>query len=310
MGATAAGVTFLPGARELLGSVAPEGGVETADAATLPDIAVASGRSLNGSHVARITRVALDSLGGIGRFVHNGDWVVVKPNIYGPRTPVQACTTNPTVVATVVREALDAGARKVSVMDHPCGGDARESYRQTGIEAAVEKAGGTVVLMSESRFKEYSIPKGASITSWRVYRDIMECDTLIDVPIAKHHGSTRVTMACKGLIGCCQDMGGLHDTNRGLSVNIPDLVRLIRPDLTVVDGTRVRVANGPGGTDLESVRRRYTVLASADPVAADAWAAQHLLGIPPDEVPHLKNAAVLELGRIDLDALRVGRVRL
>lgn len=304
------GVTFLPGAHELLGEVASDGGVEPAHAATLPDIAVASGRSLNGSHVARVTRVALDGLGGMRRFVRSGDWVVVKPNIYGPRTPVQACTTNPTVVATVVREALAAGARKVSVMDHPCGGDALESYRQTGIESAVKKAGGDVVLMSDSRFKEYAVPNGASLTSWPVYRDVMECDTLIDVPIAKHHGSTRVTMACKGLIGCCENMGGLHDTNRGLSVNIPDLVRLIRPDLTVVDGTRVRIANGPGGTDLESVRRRYTVLTSADPVAADAWAAEHLLSIPPSEVPHLKNAAVLKLGRIDLDALDVKQVRI
>jgi uncharacterized protein (DUF362 family) len=309
IGGATIGVTFLPGAQELLGEVAPDLDVDDADGATLPYISVARGRSLNGSHVAKITRTAIANLGGMGRFVHKGDWVVVKPNIYGPRTPAQACTTNPTVVATVVREALKAGARKVTVMDNPCGGGALESYKKSGISSAVKKAGGKIVVMSGSRFKTYRIPKGSSIKTWPVYRDIMECDVLIDVPIAKNHGGAVVTGACKGLMGCCANMGGLHNKNRGLSVNIPDLVRLMRPDLTVVDGTRARVRNGPGGTDLGSVRKRYTVLASRDPVAADAYTAKYLLGISPGAVPHLKNAAKLKLGRTDLARLRIKKVR-
>lgn len=309
MGAATVGVTFLPGAEELLGEVSPDLGVDDAHAAALPYISVAKGRSLNGSHVARITRTAINNLGGMSRFVHKGDWVVVKPNIYGPRTPVQACTTNPTVVATIVREALKAGARKVTVLDNPCGGGALVSYKRSGIYGAVRKAGGRIAVMSGARFKTYRIPNGKSIKSWRVYRDIMECDVLIDMPIAKNHGGAVMTGACKGLMGCCRDMGALHSRNRGLSVNITDLLRLMRPDLTVVDGTRARVANGPGGTDPGSVRKRYTVIASRDPVAADAYTAKYLLGIAPAKVPHLKNAATLKLGRIDLGRLRIKKVK-
>lgn len=309
IGGATIGVTFLPGAQDLLEEVAPDLGVEDAQAATLPYISVAKGRSLNGSHVAKITRTAIDNLGGMGRFVHKGDWVVVKPNIYGPRTPAQACTTNPTVVATVAREALKAGAGKVTVMDNPCGGDALASYKKSGIYSAVKKAGGKIVVMSGSRFKTYRISGGRSIKSWRVYQDIMKCDVLIDVPIAKNHDGAVMTGACKGLMGCCDNMGGLHSKNRGLSVNIPDLVRLMRPDLTVVDGTRARVRYGPGGTDPGSVRKRYTVIASADPVAADAYTAKYLLGISPAAVPHLKNAATLKLGRIDLARLRIKKAK-
>lgn len=309
IGGAAIGITFLPGAQDVLDEVAPDLAIDEAQAATLPYISVAKGRSLNGSHVAKLTRTAINNLGGMGRFVHKGDWVVVKPNIYGPRTPAQACTTNPTVVATVVREALNAGARKVTVMDNPCGGGALASYKKSGIHSAVRKAGGKIVVMSGSRFKTYRVSGGKSIKSWPVYQDIMKCDVLIDVPIAKNHGGAVMTGACKGLMGCCSNMGGLHDKNRGLSVNITDLVRLIRPDLTVVDGTRARVRNGPGGTDLGSVRKRYTVIASADPVAADAYTAKYLLGISPAAVPHLKNAAKLKLGRIDLSRLKVKKVK-
>jgi len=310
IGGATVGVTFLPGAQELLGAVAPDLDVHDADAATLPYISVARGHSLNGSHVAKLTRTAIDNLGGMGRFVHKGDWVVVKPNIYGPRTPAQACTTNPTVVATVVREALKAGAGKVTVMDNPCGGGALESYKKSGISSAVKKAGGKIVVMSGSRFKSYRISGGRSIKTWPVYRDIMECDVLIDVPIAKNHDGAVMTGACKGLMGCCDNMGGLHSggVRKQLSINITDLVRLMRPDLTIVDGTRARVRYGPGGTDPASVRKRYTVLASRDPVAADAYTAKYLLGISPAAVPHLKNAATLKLGRIDLARLSIKKV--
>lgn len=309
VGAASAGAVLFPGAEGLLGAVAPDLGVDDAEAATYPYLSVAKGRSLNADHIAKITRAAIRNLGGMSRFVHKGDVVVVKPNIYGPRTPAQACTTNPTVVATVVREALKAGARVVKVMDHPCGGGALASYDKSGIRAAVEKAGGKMVVMNASRYRVYSIPKGRSIKSWRVYRDIMTCDVLIDVPIAKNHGSTAVvTGACKNLMGCCDNMGGLHSKNRGLSVNITDLVRLIRPDLTVVDGIRARVSGGPGGTSPSGVRKRYTVIASKDPVAADAYTAKYLLGVAPAKVPHLKNAHTLKLGRIDLAHLKIKKV--
>jgi uncharacterized protein (DUF362 family) len=302
MGGAALGVAFLPGAEELLGGVTGEDGVAYASRRAL-DISVAKGRSLNASHVAKITRTAIANLGGMGQFVHSGDDVIVKPNIGWPHAPKYATTTNPTVVATVVKEALRAGARRVRVMDNPCGGGS--SYSASGIKTAVQRAGGRMQVMSGSRFKSYRIPKGRSIKSWRIYRDMMECDVLIDVPIVKDH-STRITIGCKNLMGCCDNMGGLHDE---LDQRIADITSVILPDLSIVDGTRVRLHNGPSGTDLGSVRNRYTVIASADVVAADAYASKYLMGIAPAGVPHLKNAATMGIGRIDLGAMSIKKVQ-
>ncbi len=299
MGAAALGVTFLPGAEEILDGITGEGSVAEAAARRAVDVSVAKGRSLNSSHVAKITRTALANLGGIGQFVHSGDDVIVKPNIGWAHPAKYATTTNPTVVATVVKECLRAGAKRVRVMDNPCGGGA--SYSASGIKAAVQRAGGHMQVMSSSRFKTYSIPKGRSIKSWPFYRDIMECDVLIDVPIVKNH-STRVTIGCKNLMGCCNNMGGLHDE---LDQRIADITSAIRPDLTVVDGIRVRRSGGPSGTDLGGIRNKYTVIASADVVAADAYASKYLMGISPGGVAHLKNAASMGIGRIDLGNLSI-----
>ncbi len=90
-----------------------------------------------GSPPARITRAAVDALGGMGAFVRKGDVVVVKPNIGWDRNPAQAADTNPEVVTEVIRMCLDAGAKKVKVFDRTCN-DARRCYENSGIGPAVE----------------------------------------------------------------------------------------------------------------------------------------------------------------------------
>ncbi|MCI0475813.1 MAG: DUF362 domain-containing protein, partial [Anaerolineales bacterium] len=100
-----------------------------------PYIAVA-----RGANPGAITRAALDALGGIKRFVKPGNDVILKPNIcnaaYGPE---YATTTNPEVLAELVKLCLEAGARRVRVMDQPFHGTAVEAYKKSGIREAVEK---------------------------------------------------------------------------------------------------------------------------------------------------------------------------
>ncbi|MBU0574992.1 MAG: DUF362 domain-containing protein, partial [Proteobacteria bacterium] len=102
------------------------------EAAGRPDLCVACGSS----PVASV-RAALDGIGGIGRFVSRGDIVVVKPNIGWDRTPEQGSNTHPEVVKAIVRQCLDAGAKRVLVFDRSCN-DERRAYAKSGILAAVE----------------------------------------------------------------------------------------------------------------------------------------------------------------------------
>ena len=67
-----------------------------------------------------LVRQALENLGGIRRFVSRQDVVVIKPNIAWDRTPEQAANTNPDLVAEVVRQCWQAGAKRVIVTDVSC----------------------------------------------------------------------------------------------------------------------------------------------------------------------------------------------
>lgn len=256
-----------------------------------------------GGDPAEITRRAIAALGGIERFVKPGANVIVKPNICNAyHGPEYASTTNPNVVAAIVALCLGAGAQRVRVMDFPFAGSPQASYETSGIAAAVVAAGGQMEIMNRLKFRETAIPQGKKLRSSNIYGDILDADVVINIPIAKNHGAAGLTLGMKNLMGVIQDRNTLHAW--GLHQCIADLNTAIRPQLTVVDAYRMLMANGPTGGNLDDVKQANTVIASADGVAADAYAAT-LFGIQPAEIGYIKLGAELGLGTMDLSAIKI-----
>ena len=298
------GIVFLRGSEDALAAIT---GVDddldeaalngdAARAAALPYMTVVHGTPIDVS-----VKTAIAKLGGMRRFVGNGDDVVIKPNVCAPRAPKYAATTNPTVVATLVRLARGAGARRVRVMDNPISSSPSSCYSASGIASAVKAAGGSMQVMSGSRYKTYDIP-GGKLNRHPLYRDMIECDVLINVPIAKQHGSTGLTLAGKNLMGCTSNRGRMHTL--GLSRTIAELNAKLKPELTVLDAIRILVRNGPTGGSLNDVRRKDIVIASKDWVAVDAYATR-LFGKSPGYVPYIAAAAKMRLGKANLSGLAI-----
>lgn len=259
----------------------------------------------HGADPAAITRAAVEALGGMQRFVKKGHDVIVKPNIcvdYHP--PEYAATTNPQVVATLVELCLDAGAKRVRVMDNPFGGTAESAYDISGIAGAVKAAGGEMEVMSPVKFADFDIPDGQDITAWKAYRDAVECDVLINVPIAKHHSLCRLSLGGKNLLGLIVSPNRIHIN---LGQRVADLSTLFRPTLTVVDAFRILTAHGPTGGSLDDVKPTQTIIASHDLVAADAYAAT-LFGLTGADVPYTSKMAERGLGTLDLSAVKIEEI--
>jgi uncharacterized protein (DUF362 family) len=292
IGAATAGAVVLRGAGLDL---------DEADAA-LPHLVVAKGGNTD---TALMTSRAVAALGGMGRFVKPGYHVVIKPNIARAMPPQYATTTNPTVVATLVRLCRSAGAASVTVMDNPTSSTPATCYRVSGIKSAVEKAGGKMVVMSSFKYPKTSIPLGRKLKSWPLYSDILNADCLINVPIAKQHGSTRLTLGLKNNMGCTNNRGGMHSA--GLHQPIADIASRLRPDLTIVDAVRILVAHGPGGGSLADVRRKNIVIASTDPVAADSYACT-LFGRHGSDIGYIRAAANMGLGRMALNSFTIKKI--
>jgi uncharacterized protein (DUF362 family) len=283
-----------------------------ASAATaLPALAIAHAKTSPTDSAAiaeearRLTRGAIDALGGMRRFVSRGDVVLVKPNIGWDRPPEHAADTNPDVVAAVVALCLEAGAKRVMVTDNSCH-PAQRAFSRSGIQAAAEKAGAQAYYVDQRKFRKMAL-KGKVLSDWEVYADAVEVDKLINVPIIKHHGLSGVTLGMKNLMGVIGgSRGRLH---QDLTNTLTDLLAFFKPTLLVLDGVRVLTANGPTGGSLADVVRKDTIIASADPVAGDAAAAT-LFGIKPQQVGCLVEAAARGLGKIDYESLTPRRLEL
>jgi uncharacterized protein (DUF362 family) len=258
-----------------------------------------------GENPATLVQRSVNALGGIGRFVKPGNDVIIKPNVCVPnRAPQYAATTNPEVIAALVMLCLGAGASRVRVMDNPFGGPAKDAYADSGIAAAVQAAGGEMEVMATMKFQDTPIPNGQSITSCRVYKDILETDVLIDVPIAKDHGEAVLTLGMKNMLGVVSNPGSYHTD---MAERVTDLTSLVMPDLTVVDAIRILTKGGPTGGKLDYVKQMNTVIASHDIVAADSYAAT-LFGKTARDVPIVYAGARRGLGTMDLSSIKVEEI--
>jgi len=159
-----------------------------------------------------------------------------------------------------------------------------------------------VEFVDERRFVEMQVEGAKALKKWYFYKDILEADRFINIPIAKHHSESRLTMAMKNMMGA---IGGWRGRiHVGLHQNISDMNLLLRPDLHVLDATRILLKNGPSGGKIEDVEVRNLVLAGADPVALDAYGTT-LFGLKPGDLGYITKAFEAGRGEMDLNKIKV-----
>jgi uncharacterized protein (DUF362 family) len=272
--------------------------IQLVAAEIIPDLSVVK----NGEPV-QLVQKALQQLGGMSRFISQGDIVVVKPNISWDRVPEQGATTNPEIVAEVIRQCFDAGAKKVKVFDRTLN-VAKRCYKRSGIEEAAKAAGADVQHVYARKFKKVRFPDGEMIKSWEIYDEVLKADKIINIPIAKHHSvsEAQVSLGMKNLMGFLGgERGKFH---RKFDTKITDLSTLIKPDLIIIDAYRMLLRNGPTGGNLADVALKKTVIAGTDPVAVDSYGAS-LFNLEPQRLAFLQRAHERGLGEFNLDKLNI-----
>jgi len=256
---------------------------------------------VTGGEPRALVQRALEDLGGIRRFVSRQDVVVLKPNIAWDRTPEQAANTNPEVVAELVRQCWQAGAKRVIVTDVSCN-EPRRCFQRSGIQAAARAEGAEVILPDPELFKEVDMG-GVVLKTWPVFKPFLEADKIFNLPIAKHHGLTGATLGMKNWYGI---LGGERNRlHQQIHQSLVDLANFMLPTLTLMDCYRVLLRNGPTGGNLEDVVLKKTMVAGTDPVAIDAYVAKAYWNLDPEHLPYLQMAAARGLGTVDFASLAV-----
>ncbi len=257
-----------------------------------------------GDDPAALVRAAVDGMGGMSRFVKKGATVVVKPNMAWDRSPEQAGNTNPALVAELVKMCIESGAKRVNVFDRPCN-DKKRCYDNSGIKAAVEEKGAKVYYVEDWMSVKAKFTYDSPMEDWPLFRDAVECDTFINVPVLKHHGLTNLTISMKNLMGIC--LGNRGEIHNDIGRKLVDLTDFISPDLTIVDAYRILTAHGPSGGSLDDVELRKTVIAGTDSTLIDAFSAD-FFGMDPMEVPNIAEAVKRKFGSADIKAAKIKRL--
>ncbi len=258
----------------------------------------------------------LAPLGGIGHFVRPGMRVLLKPNLIVPLPLDRAVTTHPAVVRAVA-EMVQAAGGEVWIGDSPAGPvrNPERLWQRTGMTDVAAATGARLVHFDSVAWRPL---RG---NDYFIARPVFEADLMINLPKLKTHTLTLYTGAVKNLFGTIPGTRKREIHYRAPSIAdfsraLADVLELVRPGLTIMDGVWGQEGNGPGAG---GTPRRYNCLAaSADPVALDT-VLSGAMGCRPGSVLHLREAATRGLGVADPRAIQIagdgraldfGRVRL
>lgn len=273
-----------------------------------PDAGFADLVAIRGGEPGIMFDKAMEAFGGIQRFVSKGQTVVVKPNIGWPREPETGANTNPDLVKRIVECCVDAGAKKVYVLDHGVGPRNAVCYEKSGIEAAAKDAGGIATPAGDEKYYQtVEIAGAARLKATKVHELVLECDVLVNVPVLKHHEGARASIAMKNLMGVVWDRVAYH--RQGLHECISDFCLYKKPQLNVVDAYRVTMDNGPQRARPEDVLTKKMLLVSTDMVAVDA-AGVKILGAGAEDAKHISLGHEKKIGNMNLGELNIRRIAL
>jgi len=259
---------------------------------------------VHGTDIPKMLAAGIAKLGGWGAFIKPGMKVAIKPNVAWNSKPEQGGNTHPDLVRACVLAAEAQGAAKISLPENTCHPE-KSTFQASGVADALKGTQARLYRPAKEDYQKVEIPKGKIAKSAGVPKDILECDCLINMPVAKHHSGATLTLSMKNWMGSVanEDRRAWH--RDGLHQCIADFNTFIRPKLVIIDATRIMLTKGPQGPgDLE---HPHELILSTDPVAADAYAAT-LFKKAPFDIAYIQLGHEMGVGCGDLAKIKVERI--
>jgi uncharacterized protein (DUF362 family) len=234
--------------------------------------------------------------------------ILIKPNLCLPHPPGMATTTSPDLIDALCDYLLSNGIKRVHVADHTL--QKASSFEKCAMVKAVEKhKDAKMILANEERWFDTTEVRGKVLKETATLKLLGRADLLINVATAKHHSATTVSLAAKNLMGMIWDRSAFH-TKMDLHQAIGDLALAIRPDINIIDASRVLLSGGPTGPG--PVTKDNRIFASSDLVAVDAVVASRYnfggKSTVPRDVRHLWAAHGNGVGEIDLEKITILKI--
>lgn len=169
--------------------------------------------------------------------------IFVKPNLSHPEY-VPGVVTSPALMHELVSLLRDEAKEVVVCESDGFNYSCRLAFEKTGMEAAVKKAGGTVINLSEDKLVKVNFKSSCALKQLLLPKTLLEADAIVDVPLMKTHEFMSYSGAVKNLFGCVPDNRRIF-LHPYLSEVLYQLYSILKPDLTVMDARVAMEGNGP-----------------------------------------------------------------
>ncbi|NHJ87091.1 MAG: DUF362 domain-containing protein [Asgard group archaeon] len=212
------------------------------------------------------------------------DTVLIKVNLITSHTYETGVTTDPIVVEAVITKVQDLGKKAIVVETEGGITSPDTAIHKTGIMAVIERLGSEYINMRKLDDKvEMKVENPRAIKKFKVAKLAVDYP-IITVPSMKTLQNTTITMGLKNMFGMLTTRNKFAYHAYGMNNVIYDICKTLPPKLSVIDGFYGKSGRGPWSGD--SVKMD-TIIASIDPIAADATGAR-CIGIDPQSIDHVR----------------------
>jgi uncharacterized protein (DUF362 family) len=241
--------------------------------------------------------------------------VLIKPNLvrWSRRFTIApyGVVTTTRMVEDLIILLKERGCSSISIgegsvyMEPGVGTDA--AFEGLGYIQLAERYGISLIDFNRSEGVPFKVPAPGNITL-RIAREALEADFLINVPVLKTHGQTKISLGMKNLKGCLKASSKkmCHRPDGRLEYCFSFLADMVKPALTVIDGI---YALERGAMHYGRAYRTDMLIASRDILAADMVGAK-IIGYEPGEIEHFREYAARHDRPLTVDDVDVrgGRV--
>ena len=249
-----------------------------------------------GKNYKEMTKLLLERSRLSGR-IPDGARIGIKPNLVSPTPAKYGATTHTEIIAGIIEYLREHGFEKIMIAEGSWVGDrTADAYEYCGYRTLSEQY--EVPFFDTQKDSSHAV--NAAGMEIRVCDVVDRIDFLINVPVVKGHGQTRVTCALKNMKGLIPNSEKRLFHKRGLHQPIAHLSTVLRPDFIVIDHICGDPELEDGGNPLEA----DCIMTALDPVLTDAYACR-ILGYETDDVPYIRMAEQLGTGSSDLKKCRV-----
>jgi uncharacterized protein (DUF362 family) len=222
----------------------------------------------------------------------HGKSVLLKPNLVD-YIPGNYINTHPLLVAAAAECFRRLGCASVTVAEGP--GHQRDTQlvlAESGFETELKKQGLPFTDLNRDELVETQLRSTyTGLNHLWLPRTVLSADFVVSMPKMKAHHWAGVTLSMKNMFGVVPGTKYGWPKNllhwRGIQQSIVDICATVPIHFVIADGIMAMEGDGPlNGTP----RRLGRVVLADDPVAADATCAR-LMGLTPERVPHIREAA-------------------